>query len=475
MDNLNLPRIFDLDKDTKSTYGKHWIGDNSSHNKTPFKQTWRRDLTHFRHCLTIVNAQPFDRHNLNTTHIIIKHSEYEVFDHIANLIVSFRSTPITQSNDIFQYINRLTVEFGSTQVLDLTGSQLELVAKQYPDLYRKMTLHTDSFVIPIQALLMEEQPVVFNYDISIRIQFADEFLVFDQVATFEGYRSNKDQYKLNKICASEKHIYTYQFLKYNNSSSYVINTPIDVPIHKVIVINKTPRNISVKFGDIDMIPCSNPYFEFTDTMIPINDAFCYIVRPPTLKLPNLTSMTGLVIGSPDLKISIELSDKTWLESIDIEVMLIIDNTMCIESEKVNLMVPIEYEEFMHEPIRGSPLYKINDKEYIEGYWASVSPLYDQTKSRVKYNLPIETDFPVDPIFLKKLSYIIHNAKIRGKSITHYYGFSDCRICNKANGCDEFTVSNGEISFRFPSGLMHYYEDHHVQPSDEFFDFVMELI
>lgn len=484
--NNNLPSIFDLDRDINSDIGKILIGTNPT--KTSFKKTWTKDLVHFRHCLTSVEAQkPAERSNCTT--IIIDES-YQIFDYIANLIVSFKTTSVIDPKTIFKHIDKLIVKFGDTEVLDFTGLQLETIMKTRPDYYKKMTRHNDKFVISIQGLLMEAQPTVLNYQITIELYFTDNFNVYDQLATFEGYRTIDHSYRRNKLCSTENHIYTYYFNNYENKCNYVIDTPVDVPIHGVIVIVKScilpDQSISVKFGDIDMISCSNPYFEHNDIMVPIDNAYSYISRPPSLNLHD--SCTGLVIGHKDLKINV-----TSDQPINIEVLHIIDNALGIDGIKlsestdsdklestlegcklsgnVSVMVPIKYHELLHEPIKGSPLHKINDIEFIEGYWANLSPIYDRERTRFKYNLPIVTDIPVDPKFMEKLNNMIDNDECES---THYCGFSTCRICDKGNGSSEYKLSNGDISFKFPEGLIHYYKDHNVQPSEQFYHFIMKL-
>ena len=335
-----------------------------------------------------------------------------------------------------------------------------------------MISHNDKFVIPIQGLLMEEQPIVLNYQISIELFFTECFNVYNQLATFEGYRSIDQCYKCNKLCGTENHIYTYYFNEYKTESNYIINTLNDIPIYGVITTVKSHispnQPINIKFGGIDMISCSNPYFEHNNIMIPIDNAYSYISRPPSLNLPALNSVTGLVFGNDNLKIDV-ISD----QPINIEVLYIINNVLRIDgfSKNVNVMVPTKYHKLMHEPSKGSPLYKVNDTEFIEGYWANPSCINDSDRSRFKYNLPIETNIRVDTKFMEKLNNMINNGDCDS---THYNGFSACRVCNKANGSREFKLSNGHISFRFPEGLLHYYNDHNVQPSEQFYYFIMNL-
>lgn len=51
----------------------------------------------------------------------------------------------------------------------------------------------------------------------------------------------------------------------------------------------------------------------------------------------------------------------------------------------------------------------------------------------------------------------------------YRGFSVCRICRKPNGNEEYAGGG----WRWPQGYRHYIEEHNVQPSPEFFDFIMK--
>ena len=118
----------------------------------------------------------------------------------------------------------------------------------------------------------------------------------------------------------------------------------------------------------------------------------------------------------------------------------------------------------------SPLTKVSDTEYVEGYW------YSEDKDYKLYPKPLPTNNPVDPIFLSKLKLItssIENGKVG--SFVYYRGFSPCRLCDyKYNGAKEYKFTLDGITYRYPEGLLHYYEKHNVQPSKEFYDVVMKL-
>lgn len=113
-----------------------------------------------------------------------------------------------------------------------------------------------------------------------------------------------------------------------------------------------------------------------------------------------------------------------------------------------------------------PLVKVSNSEFIEGYWFPSSPSdkdYD-----IGYPVPIKTNIPIDEIFLNKLCLMSNKHAMK----LHYNGYSKCRICGCNNGNVEFVLEKDGIKFRYPEGLMHYYEIHNVQPSKEFFDFII---
>lgn len=109
-----------------------------------------------------------------------------------------------------------------------------------------------------------------------------------------------------------------------------------------------------------------------------------------------------------------------------------------------------------------PLTKVSDSEFIEGYW------FPSSSSDKDYPSPNVTNIPVDKIFLNKISLLTNK---HAKEL-HYNGYSKCRICDCKNGNVEYVLEKDGIKFRYPQGLTHYYEMHKVQPSKEFFDFII---
>lgn len=141
----NIQPIFNLKCDMNSANGEAWIGNNFT--KIPFIRSYEKSVVHFRHCLTSVKS---DNNKITIG------SEYYCFDYMANMMISFESAPI------FANIKKLIVNFADTTILDCTGLQLECIMKLYPEHYRKMISYTDKFIIPIQYILMLNQPIMFR-------------------------------------------------------------------------------------------------------------------------------------------------------------------------------------------------------------------------------------------------------------------------------------------------------------------------
>lgn len=436
----NIQPIFNLNSDMKSAHGEAWIGNNFT--KIPFRKSYEKSMVHFRHCVTNVIGQ---------NNKIIIGEEYYCFDYMSNMMVSFDTVPV------FANIKKLIVNFGDSIVLDCTGLQLECIMKLYPEHYRKIISYTNKFIIPIQYILMLNQLIMFRYPITINLEFIDDLNINNLMATFEGFRTIDESYRRSKAVSNEKYIYTYYFHEYKNSSKLIIDTPPDVPISTIII---TGKNLNVKLGNYDVLPATNPYFDYNDVIIPSENTYCYISRPVSIGMPNLNSMTGLIFGHTDLKLDVESDINT-----DVEVLYVINNAFMSDAyQKTSLMLPISYSTLNQEIPYGSPLSKIDDNNFIEGYWGTTSIFYNERK----YPLPIVTDVAVDGIFLKKLEKVMAN-----NICENFFGSSNCRVCGEKNGCGEYTLVNGVVKFTVPEGIMHYYTVHNVHPSEEFYEFVMD--
>jgi hypothetical protein len=108
----------------------------------------------------------------------------------------------------------------------------------------------------------------------------------------------------------------------------------------------------------------------------------------------------------------------------------------------------------------SDISAISDMNYI-GFWKVKRESYENI-------MPWETDWPNIPIensangnqddiiklLLLKQEFIDAG---NGGQMKHYFGISMCRICNKPNGCSEYSIDG----FVWPSGYIHYLQNHNV--------------
>lgn len=67
--------------------------------------------------------------------------------------------------------------------------------------------------------------------------------------------------------------------------------------------------------------------------------------------------------------------------------------------------------------------------------------------------------------IKKIKYV---QKFAQK--TAYRGLSPCRICQCYNGCEEYAIDG----FVWPSGYLHYLEDHNVAVDEDFAKYINEF-
>ncbi len=109
----------------------------------------------------------------------------------------------------------------------------------------------------------------------------------------------------------------------------------------------------------------------------------------------------------------------------------------------------------------------------EGYWKGDLP------GQVNYPLPIPNNymnFQLIVEFLIQLCSIQDNIEKFGGSMEHPRGFSYCRLCNKMdNGAKEYSLPSKEYGeVKWPEGLLHYYKDHRVIPSEEFYNFIKNV-
>jgi hypothetical protein len=115
-----------------------------------------------------------------------------------------------------------------------------------------------------------------------------------------------------------------------------------------------------------------------------------------------------------------------------------------------------------------PLTRRPGGALAEGFWYSKSGAKEMPYPRA-------TDTKVDKDFLDKLKRTIDLLKkdmIGELAVVDELSY--CRLCLKENGFFEFAIEKDGQRFIFLEGIVHYYEEHNVQPSAEFKELIMGL-
>ena len=113
----------------------------------------------------------------------------------------------------------------------------------------------------------------------------------------------------------------------------------------------------------------------------------------------------------------------------------------------------------------SPLLIINENTFVEGIFREAP---NDKKSNYPYPYMEKKQFP-DTMFITKLKMLMDKNK---KYATQYNKSCHCVICSKALGNQEYNFNKGTKTFRCQDGLMHYYNEHNVWPSKEFYWFII---
>lgn len=206
---------------------------------------------------------------------------------------------------------------------------------------------------------------------------------------------------------------------------------------------------------MEFIPTNNIYMTYLGYGNENQYIYIYIFDYKPMSLThNLLYESGLIYCSPNRFINFEI-----LEQTNIEIMYKYKNIINIENGKIK--VGNKFEKKINH--NNNPLTKINDNKFIEGYWYE-----DYLFRNHDLPIPIESNVVIDKDFIKKLCDIYN--QVIPKS---FYGSSMCRICKQSNGSDEYELGKNNTSFIFPSGLIHYYINHNVQPSKNFYEFIMD--
>jgi hypothetical protein len=115
----------------------------------------------------------------------------------------------------------------------------------------------------------------------------------------------------------------------------------------------------------------------------------------------------------------------------------------------------------------NPLSVVNNNKY-EGYWIN--------EQNLDLPIPLINKYPTDTLkeFINVFTKVLENVKKNTSNISDFLGSSKCRICKKYNGSKEFKFTLKENTIYVPEGMLHYYLEHNVNPSDEFYSLVNSI-
>jgi hypothetical protein len=321
----------------------------------------------------------------------------------------------------------------------------------------------------LQYFMMDTNPLLltqFTDDLIIKCEFKtsilDTNIQYQSMlkCCVEATKLTDDAYNESKTLDYKLYISSYFTKMYSNLITLNLNLPILIR-DIMLVVDKQDLNLNPSIEGIPLFPGSDTMMNYHECVIP-SDTYYYKTTP--FKYPNTplvlnTCVTGFMHGDKDTRIFVK--NNTYQQ--DIKVIVRYDNLIiCLNNKPVITVLP----ELAIPSTNSYPLTKISDTVFAEGYWYSdikyIQDMYN-------YPFPKATDTLVNKIFIDKLIDITLNYAVRIELEDNVM----CKICKLINGSSNWVLKSNNITFNYPAGLVHYYTDHNVQPSAEFYDFIMK--
>lgn len=444
----DMTKIASLDDDGHSGDAVQFIGQPQV---TLFKQVYRRP-THYR-------KFPVELRRINGI-FTIDHNEYVDINTINGLIIVFKVDNYDSFEQAFSLINLVTVKIGETIIFQMDGPSILSILKLYPTMYTKSveTYKSGQLIVPIQYFL------TLNYPLNLC--YFDENMTIDCISKYDvkcfchGFKLTETECQQFKMGEDATLIWQYLTVTKNNCDEITLDYPICMS--ELIVKTNDNEEHQIQLDGINLLNNKHPLIEYNKQIITEDNVYYYLSQ---LGLDdndhNLCGpFGGFILGKPSTKLTIAPQCTQLCLLIRFKSQLININHKARLGHRFAKTKP-NYDNFY-------PLTKKTDNHYIEGYWYA-DLLYDESLGKLPF--PKQTDVSVDGKFLDKLIAVTNSKICQTKA---YFGFSTCRLCDKLNGSVEYTVTHGGLAFTFPEGLMHYYMEHHVQPSTEFYNFIMSL-
>ncbi len=103
--------------------------------------------------------------------------------------------------------------------------------------------------------------------------------------------------------------------------------------------------------------------------------------------------------------------------------------------------------------------KFLDYKYVDiGYWR-----YTKNKDNADDPLPWPIENSIDDINEQvRIILKLQRAFALDKSVVHYRGWSNCRLCGIHNGTTELQIVKDDMMYRIPQGYLHYLIVHNVK-------------
>lgn len=438
--------------------------------------------------------------------------------HLATELVIEIQIVYKDKYDYFYFLNNIFLKIKqSTELLSMSIFDIYNIMRMYPELFskcmkvRKVSSYYEiNIIIPINDILNlnffvlgSKNPLYIDIDWKILLT-CDNVLSINNNIDYTGIILNNIEYDRFEMCAKNYVVNRFGKTKMKINKKNKVNINNNVIIDNILVIG----NHNFKYGLHKLEKVLLHDNDFVVDLAEIHSSHNSMYKKCGYEKANDIFLSGFYYFSdnvcetivnkllPSNNRYIEPQTKTFCkDDIDIEVDCIIryQSTYFYSNEfsyfnyefDVDIKASL-FTEYSNALINGCcelnkiienvkentntyPLYYDKTKNvYYEGYW------YSENMLNKEYPIPI-IDLSTgseDEKFLKKLELHMKENKNITKTCL---GSSPCRLCNNScNGNSEYEIHYEDKKIIFPSGLLHYYKDHNVKPSKEFYEAIINL-
>lgn len=487
-----MQTIFHADEDSNTDYtyiNKHLNINNAR--LTRFKSIFSNKLTHynrFHHRIEGIET--------NNNKFIFEFTQKKLMD-LSNIFKNICLIIEDVDNIHFTDIVRLKIMNTKPNIpkvcFNYTGDDITMMLSLDKELYEKCLSYNNSLIIPVSDLLLPVNKYFFLRHESIKLTIEIELnpnikLIKTPYIIFDAYNLSKSELTRFNAAIHQEIINDYDF--------------IDVNIKAL-----TPFELELKYKILISAIVVNPENKEANMKVSLDDYL--FISPHDYKFVKFSSTPNLVLNKNHYLVSDHVKDAaaghytsnpktlTIYSDIDMKCRIMVKfyNQKIDDFSKRRLTdSPANTMNYNHYP-----LTKINDNNFIEGYWTEgyyvESPIYMSGSSNKnknenfdfeefdgfwmkdensKYPYPKSENESISDEFINKLKTVFEYVNDHNVIITHYMDFSQCRMCGVYNGRKEYRITKDNISFIVPDGIIHYYETHNIHPSKEFYDFIMDF-